>query len=89
MQKFFKIGVSQKLPNRKTSVLESLFNKVAGLKLCNFMIKRLDQRCFPVNIHIEYFNIFENSFYYRTPPVAAFCQFDKVTVIGHPPTFSS
>ena len=29
--------------NRKTPVLESLFNKVAGLKVCNFMKKRLQQ----------------------------------------------
>ena len=35
---FVKIGVSQELYNRKTTVLVSLFNKVAGLKLCNFMI---------------------------------------------------
>ena len=34
---FVKIGVSQELYNRKTTVLVSLFNKVAGLKLCNFM----------------------------------------------------
>ena len=30
----------------KIPVLESLFNKVAGLKTCNFIKKR--QRCFPV-----------------------------------------
>ena len=35
---------------RKTPVLESLFNKFAGLKTCNFIKKRLQQRCFPVNI---------------------------------------
>ena len=42
----------------KTPVLESLFNKVAGLKAwrleglkaCNFIKKRLKGRCFPVNI---------------------------------------
>ena len=27
--------------HRKRSVLESLFNKAAGLKACNFIIKRL------------------------------------------------
>ena len=34
---------------RKTSVLDSLWNKVASLKACN-SIKRLQQRCFLVNI---------------------------------------
>ena len=33
--------------HRKTAVLESLFNKVAGLKTCNFIKKRLQHRCFP------------------------------------------
>ena len=32
--------------HRKTTVLESLFNKVAGL--CSFIKKRLQHRCFPV-----------------------------------------
>ena len=30
-------------------MLESLFNKIAGLKVCNFIKKRLQHRCFPVN----------------------------------------
>ena len=34
----------------KTSVLESRFNKVADLKACHFIKKRLQHRCFPVNI---------------------------------------
>ena len=34
----------------KTLVLESLFNKVTGLQTCNFIKKRLQHRCFPVNI---------------------------------------
>ena len=34
--------------HRKTPVLESLFNKAAGLKACNFIKKRLEHRCFPV-----------------------------------------
>ena len=34
----------------KTPVLESLFNKVAGLKFCNFIKKRLQHRYFTVNI---------------------------------------
>ena len=32
----------------KTSVLESLFNKVAGLQTSNFIKRRLQQRCFPI-----------------------------------------
>ena len=31
-------------------MLESLFKKVAGLKACNFIKKRPEHRCFPVNI---------------------------------------
>ena len=34
--------------HRKTPVLESLFNKVAGLRICNFVKKRLQNRCFPM-----------------------------------------
>ena len=34
---------------RKTTVLEFLFNKVAGLKACKFSEKWLQRRCFPVN----------------------------------------
>ena len=34
----------------KKPVLESLFNKVTGPKTCNFIKKRLQHRCFPVNI---------------------------------------
>ena len=36
--------------HRETPVLKSLFNKVAGLKACSFIKKRLQHRCFPVNI---------------------------------------
>ena len=35
--------------HRKTSASESLFHKVAG-QTCNFIKKRLQQRCFPMNI---------------------------------------
>ena len=31
-------------------MLESLFNKIAGLKACNFINKRLQHRVFSVNI---------------------------------------
>ena len=34
----------------KTPVLKSLINKVAVLQACNFLNKRLEHRCFPVNI---------------------------------------
>ena len=33
---------------RKTSMLESVFNKVAGLKASNIIKNRLQHRCFPV-----------------------------------------
>ena len=36
--------------HRKTPVLESLFNKLAGQKACNFIKKRFQHRCFPKNI---------------------------------------
>ena len=49
---FWKKKISEKLRNihRKTSVLESLFNKVTGLQACNFTKKRLQHRRFPENI---------------------------------------
>ena len=34
--------------HRKTPVLKSLFNKVASLKVCNFIKKRHQHRCSPV-----------------------------------------
>ena len=34
----------------KTSLLESVFSKAAGLQTCNIIKKRLQHRCFPVNI---------------------------------------
>ena len=35
--------------HKKTPVLESLSNKVTGLKACNFIQQRLQHKCFPVN----------------------------------------
>ena len=35
---------------RKAPVLESLFNKVVGLRLVTLLKKRLQHRCFPVKI---------------------------------------
>ena len=34
----------------KTTELESLFNKFEGFQAGNFITKRLQHRCFPVNI---------------------------------------
>ena len=45
----FIISVSQKIGYRKIPVLESLFTKVADLKVYNFMKKRLQHRLFAVN----------------------------------------
>ena len=35
--------------HRKTPVLESLFDKVARLKVCKFIKTRFQHKCFPVN----------------------------------------
>ena len=49
---FYKKGFPKKFRNihRKTPVLASLFNKVSGFQGCNVIKKRLQNRCFPVNI---------------------------------------
>ena len=50
-QMFFEIGVLKVCNiHRKTPVLESLFGKVASLEAYKFIEKRLQNRCFPVNI---------------------------------------
>ena len=36
--------------HRKTPVLRSLFHNVLNFLACNFIIKRLQDRCFPANI---------------------------------------
>ena len=36
--------------SQETPVLESLFNELAGLQACKFIKKKLQHRCFPVNI---------------------------------------
>ena len=48
-------------------MLESPFNKVVGLKVCKFIKKRLQHRCFPVKIA----KFLRTAFLYRTPPAAA------------------
>ena len=48
---FYRKSCSYKSRNihRKTPVLGSPFNRLAGLKACNFLKKRLRHRCFPVD----------------------------------------
>ena len=63
--KFFKV-----LPKEKSN-LKSACKKISFaivLKACNFIKKRLQHRCFPVNIPKN----FKNNFFYRTTPVDAF-----------------
>ena len=74
---FFIIGVLQKFRNRKTLVLESLFIKVAVLKVCNFMKKRLQHRPFPVNNA----KFLRTAFFINTSG-GYFCRFDKVNCYG-------
>ena len=63
---FFKIDKIRNM-YRKTLVLESLFNKVAGLKAWNFIKKSLQHSCFPANIE----KLLRTAFFYKTNPVAA------------------
>ena len=51
-QMFFKRGVLKNFAifTGKTSMLEYRFNKVAGLKVCSFIKKRLQHCCFPLNV---------------------------------------
>ena len=48
-------------------MLESLVNKASGLKTCNFIKKKIPTHVFSY----EYCDVFQNSFFYRTPPAAA------------------
>ena len=48
-------------------MLESLFNKVSGFQIRNFIKKRLQHRRSPVKIA----EFFKNTLFYWTPPVAA------------------
>ena len=50
-QMFYKIGLLKNFKRilRKTPLLESLFNAVAGLRPATALKKWLQQRCFPVN----------------------------------------
>ena len=51
--------------HKKTPVLESLFYKVAGLKVCSFIKKRLQHMCFSVKFAIL------KTLFYRIHLVAA------------------
>ena len=54
---FCKKGILKKLQiSKKTPLLESLLNKVAGLQVCNFTKKRLHHRCHPVKF-VKYLRI--------------------------------
>ena len=58
--------------HRKTSVLKSLFNKVAGHQNCNFIKKRLQQRCFPVKFSKLLRTLFLQNMSHRTCSVKLF-----------------
>ena len=49
-QMFFEIGVIKNFAIFTGKHLESLCNEVAELKACNFIKKRLQHKCFLVNI---------------------------------------
>ena len=50
-QIFFKIGILKiSQYSQESTCVGSLYNKVAGVKACNFIKKKLQHRCFPVSI---------------------------------------
>ena len=64
---FFKVGVLKNFANfTGKHILKSLFNKVAGLKSCNFIKKRLQHTCFAVE-----FEKFLKTTFLRTATVDA------------------
>ena len=67
---FLKIGgVPKNSTNFKGKHLKVLFNKVADLKACNFIKKKqTPTQLFPC----EFCEISKNTYFYRTPLVAAF-----------------
>ena len=58
--------------NKKTSVLESHFNKVTGLYPATSLKKGLQHRCFLMN-----FARYLRHSFYRTPPGDQFCSMEK------------
>ena len=67
----FKIDVILKTPG-----LEPLFKEVAGPQSCNFIKKRLQNMFFCENC-----KIFKNTFFYRTPLIAAFLDEQKQQLV--------
>ena len=61
--------------NKKTSVLESHFNKVTGLYPATSLKKRLQHRCFLMN-----FARYLRHPFYRTPPGDYFCSTEKIFI---------
>ena len=76
---FYEIGVL-KVCNirRKTPVLESLFSKVASLEASNFIKKRLQYRCFHVNI-AKFLRIF----YIKNATDGCFCTLNSMGIWWH------
>ena len=64
LEVFCKIGVLKDFANfTGKHVLESLFNKIAALRACNFTKKRLQRRCFPM----KFAKSLRTSFLQNTP----------------------
>ena len=61
------LGVLKNFANFMFHMLESLFNKVAGPQLCNFVSKRLQHRCFAVKLA----KFLRTPIFKNTVPVAA------------------
>ena len=57
--------------HRKTPVLEPLFNKVSGLKACNFIKKRVQHRCF---LFLWILGHFKEDLFWRTSANYSFCK---------------
>ena len=63
---------------RKTPVSESLFNKVASLDVCNFIKRRLQYRCFLVNIAKLLWK-----FYLKNTTGGCFCTLNSLGIWWH------
>ena len=75
---FFEIGVLKACNiHRKTPVLESIFSKAATLVACNFIKKRLQHRCFPVNIAK-----FLRKFYLKNTTGGCFCTLNSSGILN-------
>ena len=77
-QMIFEIGVLEVWNiHRKTSVLESLFSKVVSLEAWNFIKKKLQHRCFPVNIAK-----FLRKFYLKNTTGGCFCTLNSSGILN-------